>query len=281
MQTFSDPENVYLVTEYCSGGELWERCKFVGEPEYRAKVYFSQLVDALSYIHRMGIVHRDLKAENVLLSHDLQCVKLCDFGSSRDLFNPQITGSGTPNPISRESSFSHYVGTSNFLSPEAITNSENDALSDIWSLGCLFYQVLCGIPPFVAGSDYLIYIRIRAGDLQFPTHGLSESARLLIKSIIQLERSKRTSLESFKTHEFFRDCPQLVPPYNDDDSAIRSIVRHNQPRLVGETSQYFSDRLKLSETVAKWRESSAPGIGLAMVEHLIPHVPELQHLSNK
>ena len=232
------------------------------------------------YMHRMGIVHRDLKAENVLLSGDLQSIKLCDFGSSRDLFNPQIKGSGTPSSHSRQKSLTHFVGTPNFLSPEAISNSENDILSDIWSLGCLFYQVLCGIPPFVAGSDYLVYVRIRAGDVQIPPHGLSDPAHSLLKSIIQTDRSKRPPLATIKLHEFFHDIQPLVPQYNYDDACIRSIVRQNQsikPDLT-QKSQYFSDRYNLTETVAKWRDLSAPGKGIAMVQHLIPHVPELQSL---
>jgi len=268
------------VTEYCGGGELWELCKFVGEPEYRARVYFNQLIDAVGYMHRMGIIHRDLKAENVLLSTDLQVIKLCDFGSSRDVFNPHIRRTGSPVHTHRPSTFEHYVGTPNFLSPEAISNTENDFVSDIWSLGCLFYQVLCGIPPFVAGSEYLIYIRIRANDLQIPSRGLSTFAHDLITSILRLERSARPSLSDIHNHKFFHNTPTTtVPDYIPDDLLVRDIVRGNrvlEPHDNGST--YFEDRLDLARTVKKWKEMSAPGTGIAIMEHLVPHVPELASL---
>ena len=271
--TFADPVNVYLVTEYCSGGELWELCKSVGEPEYRSQVFFRQLIDAVSYMHRMGIAHRDLKAENVLLTSDFQTIKLCDFGSCRDFFNPSITGSGTPSQ--RGPAFEHYVGTPNFLSPEAITNTENDCISDIWSLGCTFYQILCGIPPFVAGSEYLIYIRIRARDIQLPTRGLSKSAASLIDSILQLERTKRPTLSEILEHEFFHNTPNHVPEYDSDDVSVRAIIRNGVSAPDEPQSQYFTDRLHLATTVKQWNEMSAPGTGTAIMEHLVPHVPEL------
>lgn len=273
--TFSDVAHVYIVTEYCSGGELWELCKSVGEPEYRAKVYFSQIIDAVWYMHRMGLVHRDLKAENVLLTSDLQTIKLCDFGSCRDIYNPHIRGSGTPNRTKRGSSFEHYVGTPNFLSPEAISNTENDCVSDIWSLGCTFYQILCGIPPFVAGSEYLIYIRVRARDIQIPSKGLSESAIALINFILQIERSERPKFPDILTHEFFQNLPNRVPEYTSDDKLVRAIVRNNAPVPSTHPSQYFSDRLALAHTVENWKGKSAPGTGIAIMEHLLPHVPEL------
>jgi serine/threonine protein kinase len=270
------------VTEFCAGGELWELCKFVGEPEYRAKVWFKQLIEAVSYMHRMGIVHRDLKAENVLLSAGLCTVKICDFGSARDVFNPHIRGAST---VSNRKSFQHYVGTSNFLSPEAITNTENDFVSDIWSLGCLFYQVLCGIPPFVAGSEYLVYIRIRAADLQIPPRGLSQEAQSLIRSMVQNDRNLRPSLYEISSHEFFLNTPgDQLPDYNSDDNRVRKIIRAQSDdripeQLLGQ-STYFEDRLDLAHTVKRWRDSSAPGTGLGTVEHLMDRVPELAGLKN-
>jgi serine/threonine protein kinase len=270
LDTFSDKVNIYIVTEYCGGGELWSVCANVGEPEYRAKVYFKQILEGLSYMHRMGIVHRDLKAENIFLTTDRQNIKLGDLGTSRDMFNPHIAGAG--NSSSSGSTLRHYVGTPHFLSPEAIENKENDYLSDIWSLGCLFYQVLVGLPPFVAGSEFLIYVRIRHGDLQFPKSGLSKLAIDLIRWIVVPDRLKRPSIDSIGMHAFFTDCPQRVPPYNLTDTCIRSGgYKLLELSCISESAR---GRIQLVKTVDEWKKISR--IGTAILDHL--NAPEL-HIS--
>jgi len=230
----------------------------------------------------MGIVHRDIKAENVFLSTDHRTIKLGDFGSSRDMFNPEICGSGNSSAgsdLSRRS-FAHYVGTPHFISPEAIDNKENDLLSDIWSLGCLFYQVLMGIPPFVAGSEFLIYLRIKHLDLQFPGEGvLSHEAIDLIKKILVHDRNQRPSLHAISMHPFFHNCPEIVPPYRIEDACVRALVKTGEiatPQLLDTLDPYTRKRFELVKTVEEWRKLSQPGSGTAIVDHL--HAPELEGL---
>merc|ERR1712118_440369 len=95
------------------------------------------------------IVHRDLKAENVLLGECGNC-KLVDFGSAKDLWNPHIKGAGTK---AWKAQLEGNVGTPNFMAPEVIDNKGSDHRSDTWSLGCMLWQLLTGLPPF--GSNLL------------------------------------------------------------------------------------------------------------------------------
>lgn len=82
-QVMQSDRHVMLVTEYCSGGEIFDQLVNNGRmPENKARAYFIQILDAVEYLHTNGIVHRDLKAENLLLSADYKVVKLADFGFS-------------------------------------------------------------------------------------------------------------------------------------------------------------------------------------------------------
>lgn len=264
-----------IFTEFCGGGELWNSCRRVGEPEIRAKVYFKQILNAVGYMHRMGIVHRDLKAENVFVSSNSQNVKLGDFGSSRDLYNPSVKGSGNNSSSSNRSSmsFEHYVGSPNFLSPEAIENIENDEISDIWSLGCLFYQVLVGLAPFVAGSEYLVYLRVRARDLHFPP-GLSGSARNLVDSILRLNRFERPLLSMIESHAFFVDTAKHVSPLTETDHVVRKIAFDESIELSANFIESYAslstvrDRLKHVAVVREWERLSRPGSGTQILDHL-------------
>lgn len=267
IHTWSDLENCFIATEYCPNGELWESCRRCGEPEIRAKFFFTQIIQGLSYMHRMGIVHRDLKAENILISKD-SVVKICDFGSSRDLFNPTMPC--TSNADRRRISFQHYVGTPNFIAPEALENIENDELSDIWSLGCLFYQVLLGIPPFVAGSEYLVYLRMRAEDLMFPSTGLSEEAINLVQSIVVHDREKRPSLGSIRTHRFFSNTPEHLVDLTSEEETIKRIARDQSEldECVFTNNEYALGRLRMVGTVREWERLSLPGTGTEILDHL-------------
>jgi serine/threonine protein kinase len=217
-------------------------------------------------MHNEGIVHRDIKAENIFLTDDFRKVKIADFGSSRDLFNPAVRGSGNSSSLRRKP-MEHYVGTPNFISPEAVDNRENDCASDVWSIGCLVYQIASGIPPFVAGSEYLIYLRVKARDLVFPP-GIDPGTVSLIDRLVQIDRSTRPAsagsiLTAFPT--FWSDAPTDLPEFTVDEIDCRRIAQSGgDPTLI--TNESLRDRV---DTVRDWETRSAPGSGTDIVSHLI------------
>lgn len=201
---FSDNTNIFVMLEECLGGELWELIKTVGCPVPRARYYLAQLINAVTYLRDARIVHRDLKAENVMLT-ELGVVKLIDFGTAKDLENPHIKGAGN---ASRHKVFEDYVGTPQFMPKEVIENKCSDHRSDVWSLGCTIFQVLSGCPPFHDRSEYLIFQRVIAMDLVFPP-GLDPQGRDLITRMVVEDADQRlgaADLEDVKKHPFFQSC---------------------------------------------------------------------------
>lgn len=108
-----------------------------------------QVADALAYTHGQGIVHRDLKPANIMRLRD-GTVKICDFGIARlgaDMgFTSKLTGTGIA------------MGTPHYMSPEQIGGGEIDHRSDLYSLGCVLYELATGVPPFDLGDSWAILI---------------------------------------------------------------------------------------------------------------------------
>src|SRR5579885_1904037 len=100
----------------------------------------SQVADALSVAHRAGIIHRDIKPANILLSEDGR-VLVADFGIAKAGEGADMTGTGTT------------LGTVKYLAPEQVRGDPVDARTDVYALGVVLYECLCGRPPFVADSD--------------------------------------------------------------------------------------------------------------------------------
>jgi len=184
--SFRDGDAAYLALELLTGGELWAMVKDVGCPDRLARHYLGQVVEAVSYLRDAQIVHRDLKAENAIISAQGN-VKLVDFGTAKDLANPHIKGAGT---VSFKKVLEDNVGTPNFMAPEVIRNKFSDFRSDVWSLGCMIYQVVTGLPPFGSVDLERVYRRAMAARLKIPT-GLSEAARDLIRRMVVLDPMAR------------------------------------------------------------------------------------------
>merc|ERR1711933_104483 len=119
-------------------------------------------------------------------------IKLIDFGTAKDLENPHIKGSGN---ASRNKVFEHYVGTPQFMPHEVIENKSSDFRSDTWSLGCTFFQVLTGCPPFHAASEYLVFCRIMEMDLKIPP-GINPQAKDLITRMIVKDADARLGAQN-------------------------------------------------------------------------------------
>ncbi|CAG2181375.1 unnamed protein product, partial [Oppiella nova] len=122
-QVMQSSSHLMLVTEFCAGGEIFDQLVANGRmTEVTARDYFRQIVDAVDFLHAQGIVHRDLKAENLLLSADLKVVKLADFGFS--------------NYFSRDALLSTWCGSPPYAAPELFEGRHySGPKADIWSLG--------------------------------------------------------------------------------------------------------------------------------------------------
>jgi len=159
---FIDDTDVYLVTEICKGGELFDRIvevEYFKEPE--AALLFKQILRSLNYIHSQGVAHRDIKPENFLFdSKDEDAsLKIIDFGLSK-ILDKGTTGTAVgKSVVSKRAKLENLpkmntkAGTPCYISPEVLTgNYKLDC--DMWSAGCLLYILLCGYPPFEGDDDY-------------------------------------------------------------------------------------------------------------------------------
>jgi serine/threonine-protein kinase len=130
----------YIVMEYVDGQTLRDILRDGRKilPE-RALSMVGDVLSALDYSHRQGIIHRDIKPANVMLTPDGQ-VKVMDFGIARALADSSVTQTAA------------VIGTAQYLSPEQARGETVDARSDIYSTGCLLYELLAGRPPFIGES---------------------------------------------------------------------------------------------------------------------------------
>ncbi len=141
------PSNVpYIVMEYVDGRTLRDLLREDRRllPE-RALEITDGVLRALDYSHRHGIVHRDIKPANVMLTRSAE-VKVMDFGIARAVSDAQATMTQT----------AQVIGTAQYLSPEQARGERVDARSDLYSTGCLLYELLTGRPPFTGDSPVAI-----------------------------------------------------------------------------------------------------------------------------
>ncbi|KAK3792257.1 hypothetical protein RRG08_007337 [Elysia crispata] len=182
---------IYIIMEYCQGGDLASiisrnRKDGTHVSEDFAWKILIQATLALKECHRRkngkAVLHRDLKPANVFLDADAN-VKLGDFGLARVLHH-------------EHSLAQTYVGTPYYMSPELVNNQSYNEKSDIWSLGCMLYELCALAPPFTATNEGDLKKKIRIG--QFPRLPTQYSLELdmIIRRMIQVEVSMRPSIDS-------------------------------------------------------------------------------------
>nr|CCA22066.1 protein kinase putative [Albugo laibachii Nc14] len=192
--SFQTKDKLYLVTDYCSGGELFHHMSEVGFSYNLARFYCAELVLALEHLHHLNVAYRDLKPENILLqSTGHICVT--DFGLSK------------LNVFSNEGA-STIVGSPEYLAPEVYSMQKYGHVVDWWSLGVLMFEMLTGSHPFLDANHDLKVKRIMTpGIIQqlFPAN-MNEDARDLINRLLTFEPTERLGAhgaDDIKTHSFF------------------------------------------------------------------------------
>lgn len=210
---FEDDENWYILLELCRNhtlSDLLRKRKHLSE--YEVRYYIAQILQGVDYLHVNNVIHRDLKLGNIFLASQMQ-VKLGDFGLAAQLEHKderKLTVCGTPNYIAPEIISSSSSRKTLSSSPNPHNNNDQNAKKghsfevDIWSIGVIAYTLLFGKPPFETQDIKSTYRRIKACVYSFPTHiEVSESAKDLIRRILQFEPDMRLPLASIRSHAFF------------------------------------------------------------------------------
>uniref|UniRef100_A0A673MEW9 non-specific serine/threonine protein kinase n=1 Tax=Sinocyclocheilus rhinocerous TaxID=307959 RepID=A0A673MEW9_9TELE len=174
-------KTLYLIMEYASGGEVFDYLVAHGrmkEKEARAK--FRQIVSAVQYCHQKRIVHRDLKAENLLLDADMN-IKIADFGFS--------------NEFTIGSKLDTFCGSPPYAAPELFQGKKYDGPEvDVWSLGVILYTLVSGSLPFDGQNLKELRERVLRGKYRIPFY-MSTDCENLLKKLLVLNPGKRGSLE--------------------------------------------------------------------------------------
>jgi len=212
---FDTPEILYIVMEILQGGELYERIvkqkKFTEE---NAATITRQIFEALAYLHEIGIVHRDLKLENLLLvsknEEDMR-IKLADFGLSK-LYSGKnlVTACGTPF----------------YVAPDVLVGGGYGPAVDIWSAGILLYVLLSGRLPFSADNDADLFRLIMKADLVFKSPQfdiVSDTAKDLISKVLVADPTKRLTAKQALDHPFLKNKAQTTPLHNTFYEELRSV----------------------------------------------------------
>jgi serine/threonine protein kinase len=253
--TFQDEINLYLVTENLlerGGKEVWEFCRTFGlESHIATKYTFYQICKAVEQTHYFQILHRDLKPENMFYTPSRSYVKLIDFGSSIMIDERELRVAEIDKHPKRNK-FSNFVGTPQFMAPEWIHNKETTFASDVWSLGCILYQLYWGITWFRGGSEYLIFLKSTEADYQYPAslQIIPQEARDLIDQIIKINPEERISLNDLLKHSYFDEVRDKFE-FPDISSEEQSLVEIKQDILKRYKVYKFDAQEKFVETITQ------------------------------
>ncbi|KAG2443686.1 hypothetical protein HXX76_002034 [Chlamydomonas incerta] len=194
IEVYEDKANYYLVMELVSGGMMFDRIVKKGHySEKEAAEAMAVLLSFVSFMHAKGIIDRDLKPDNILLSDDTDSaiIKIIDFGTGEFMKEGQTLSAG--------------IGTAQYMAPE-VFKGKYDQRADIWSLGVIMYILLVGFMPFGGKNDAAIEKAVLRG--KYALEGeewdeVSDEAKDMVRSMLQSDPDKRATLQQLQAHPWF------------------------------------------------------------------------------
>jgi serum/glucocorticoid-regulated kinase 2 len=239
---FQDTANLYLLTEFMQGGELFfhlfREKRFKNE---KARFYLTEIILAIETLHKNKMIYRDLKPENVLIDKEGH-IRITDFGLSKILNKD------------KEKTFT-ICGTPQYLAPEILSCEGYDDSVDWWSLGCIMYKMLTGIDAFRFNKDESLSPDMYDQTLYFPDY-IQKEAKDLIKKLLTKDPKKRLGsgsdgAEKIKNHKYFSDIDwekvknkEYEPPF--------------VPDLKGEIDLKYFDKGFTEERIDDYCEEEEP-----------------------
>ncbi|XP_044755661.1 serine/threonine-protein kinase fused-like [Coccinella septempunctata] len=256
LDSFESDNEIVVITEFAHKALN----TILGENGYlaedRVQKIVWDLVSALYYLHSHRVLHRDLKPQNILLDTK-EHAKLCDFGFARNM----STGTHVLTSIK---------GTPLYMAPELIDELPYDHNADLWSLGCIIYELLVGAPPFCTSSILHLIRLIKHEQIQWPSF-LSSICVSFLKGLLQKDPKKRFSWTELLNHPWVKGnilvlgddlTKPLTKTLSMNTMTLKDIQRKER------TSQKSGDRVSEENEVKKNTPKSPKGSEKSECENL-------------
>nr|XP_033934975.1 protein kinase C epsilon type-like [Pseudochaenichthys georgianus] len=225
---YAAEDRLFFVMEYVNGGDLMFQIQRSRKfDEARSRFYAAEVTSALMFLHRHGVIYRDLKLDNILLDAEGHC-KLADFGMCKEGILEGVTTTT-------------FCGTPDYIAPEILQELDYGPSVDWWALGVLMYEMMAGQPPFEADNEDDLFESILHDDVLYPVW-LSKEAVSILKAFMTKSPTKRLGCvpaqgleEAIKIHVFFREIDwtlleqrKIRPPFKPRIKTKRDVNNFDQ-----------------------------------------------------
>ncbi|XP_059249465.1 serine/threonine-protein kinase 36 isoform X1 [Mustela nigripes] len=248
LDSFETDKEVVVVTDYAEG-ELFQILEDDGKlPEDQVQAIAAQLVSALYYLHSHRILHRDMKPQNILLAKG-GGIKLCDFGFARAMSTNTMV-------------LTSIKGTPLYMSPELVEERPYDHTADLWSVGCILYELAVGTPPFYTTSIFQLVSLILKDPVRWPT-AISPCFKSFLQGLLTKDPRQRLSWPDLLHHPFIAGrvtiitepgSPDLGTPFTSrlppelqvlkDQQVHRLAPKGNRSRILQQACKHMAEEAK-------------------------------------
>ncbi|CAD7944041.1 unnamed protein product [Amoebophrya sp. A120] len=273
---FEDYNNIYIVMETAKGGELLDVIESNYKAGYRLNeqwisVVYTQVLNAISYVHARGIMHKDLKAENIMLLDD---------GNSATQPHAVVIDLGLAEMFDKVTGKSKNIaGTPVTMAPE-VWNQSFGPKCDVWSLGVVLYQLLSGKLPFIAKTckkkDWLAVLTVPPNWKR--VEHASQPVRQLLSSMLTVDENKRPTCSECLQFQWFRDAPGMKDVHLSENTMDELMKYHERSDLEKVVRMQVASQLsanKLPKLNAIFRKYDVDNNGTLSMDELAGALQEL------
>lgn len=249
IDTIRTKSYLYIVLEYMENGSLANVIKKFGScSESLTAIYITKVLRGLKYLHEQGVLHRDIKAANILTAKD-GAVKLADFGVAMKLNEAHAADE------------QYIVGSPYWMAPEIIEMSTPTAACDIWSVGCVVIELLTTKPPYFHLNQATALFRIVQDDYPPIPEGISQALRDFLFNCFQKEPDMRSSALKLLEHPWLHISSSLTSLEQHTSNIMSSVSQ-----VTGESTDVVADADSIVNTIKMHHRELFPTVdGIAMI----------------
>jgi calcium-dependent protein kinase len=245
---FNTPDCFSIVSELCTGGELFKKIENNNLSENVGKYVMKQLLSAVAFCHKNGIIHRDLKPENILLEEEEE--------ASKEYFTIKVIDFGTSGKMKKGQKYNEVIGTPFYIAPEVLNNNY-DEKCDMWSCGVILYVMLSGEPPFYGENDDEIYSQILNSEVKFNQKvwdDISRDAKDLIKKLLNKNHRERLSAVEALQHPWIQNIDNKKINFLSIETLnaiVTNLYKYNAVQILQQASIAFIVHNLISRNMTK------------------------------